>query len=97
MDRRRLPGLKADNVALYQLYHNRVLVDTADIKDTFGVSGQTAIKVMNKVKEFMTETVDGYEKPLKHIVPVRYLFLLYGWDISQINKSVKILQKGEKL
>ena len=96
MNRQRLPRLKADNIALHQLYHNNVLVDTGDIRSTFDVSGQTAIKVVNKVKEYMEETVEGYEKPIKHIVPVRFLFLLYGWDIDQINKSVKILQKGEK-
>lgn len=92
-----LPRLKADNVSLHSLYHNHQLIDTADIKDTFGVSSQTAVKVMRCVKEYMSETVEGYKPPLKHIVPVAKLFELYGWDISQINRSVSILQKGGRM
>lgn len=88
-----LPRLKADNQTLFELYHNHMLIDTADIKNTFNVSGQTAIKVVNRVKEHMTDTVDGYVKPIKHIVPVKQLFDLYGWDIKQINSSVKTLRK----
>ena len=91
--RYRLPRLKADNQALFELYHNHMLIDSADIKQTFNVSGQTAVRVICSVKDYMTDTVEGYVKPMKHIVPVKQLFNLYGWDIKQINSSVKTLRK----
>ena len=90
-----LPKLKADNTALFNLYHNHVLVDTRDIQNTFGVSANTAGRVCQKVKQAIKKENPDYIEPKAHIVPVKQLFKLYGWDIKQINYSVKALQKGE--
>lgn len=92
-----LPRLKAGNQALFDLYHNNIMIDTTDISKTFGVSGNTAIRVVLKVKEAIKEDNAEYIVPKAHIVPVKQLFRLYGWDIKQINSSVKALQKGEKI
>lgn len=89
-----LPRLKADNQALFDLYHNNIMIDTSDIVKTFGVSGTTAVKVVMKVKEAIKDNNAKYVVPKAHVIPVKQLFALYGWEIKQINSSVKVLQKG---
>lgn len=89
-----LPRLKADTRTLFSLYHNNCQVDTADIRTAFNVSAQTAIKVCKKVKEYIQTEEPEYIPPKEHIVPVRWLFKLYGWDIKEIDRSMKVLVKN---
>lgn len=88
--RRRLPRLKTDTVALFNLYHNNQTVRSTDISRTFSVSKNTGLNVIHSVIDYMQQQgITPYTYELE--VPVQMLFDLYGWDIKQINKSYKVM------
>lgn len=89
----KLPSLKTDTVALFDLYHNNVNVDTTGIRKTFGVSSSTALKVIHKGMEYMAEKgITPYTYRLE--IPVTILFEMYGWDIRHITKCAKMLKSN---
>ena len=84
------PRLKADTIALFNLYHQNQVVTAKDIKRVFGVADSTSRRAIHCVIEHMkSKGIQPYTYELE--VPVHMLFDLYGWDIRQINKSAKVL------
>ena len=90
----RYPALKASNKALFELYHNHTLIDARDLKEIFNISDGKAYKIVNLVRDYMTINNIPFLGPsTQKQVLNTILFSVYGWDIKQINSSVKALQK----
>ena len=82
--------LKSEPVSLCEFYHNNIFVRGCDIKKQFSISSVTACKVVSEIKKYITDNdlVPAYHPKT---IPVATLFLVYGWDIKQIEKSAKVI------
>lgn len=92
--KRKMPHLKADTITLFNLYYGTQLIDAKDISAVFKVGKTTARNVINTVREIMTEEgINVYCEPTVKCIPTNKLFDVYGWDIGQITRNAKVLEK----
>ncbi|MBR5873148.1 MAG: DUF3173 family protein [Oscillospiraceae bacterium] len=91
----RVPRINADTMTLFRLYYQYETVSSKDLQEVFGFSRSKCAYIIRYVREYMAEKgMKPYAPPTVVIVPTNILFEVYGWDIEQITRKARVLQKN---